>query len=127
METLLIKKPDIALLKRQAIELSNILTKPEHYVGPDECFMLQGLVEFCEHVADVAEGYEKVCKDKVYFHVEGRNDYYGVDEYRNPEGDQLSNCVRNIAGFKTRKIADTVCYYMNQLAKELNRVRGLEK
>lgn len=126
METLYIKKPDIKMLKEQAGIVDSILTDGDRdYISPEELEQLRGLVNFCEYIADVAEGHEVVNPNKRHYTVEGRNGYYAIDEYNNPEGDRFSNCERMIESFKTKKKAETVCYHMNGLAYEFNRARGL--
>lgn len=58
------------------------------------------------------------------YHVEGRNGYYGVDEYLNKAGDATSGCTSTVDIFKTRKQAVTVCNHMNMLPNEINKLRG---
>jgi hypothetical protein len=48
------------------------------------------------------------------FKVEGRNGYYGIDEY------QDDVCTRHIISDKSQKQADSICYYLNTVAFERN-------
>jgi hypothetical protein len=48
------------------------------------------------------------------FQVEGRNNYYAIDQY---EGDR---CIRHINSFETKGKADAVCNDLNWLAMERN-------
>lgn len=62
---------------------------------------------------------------KLSYHVEGRNDYYAIDEYANTDGSSNEGCVRHVESFKTRKQANSVCGQMQDMAYEINRLRGL--
>jgi len=48
------------------------------------------------------------------FQVEGRNGYYGIDQY------QDDVCLRHILSDRSRKQADSICYYLNTVAFERN-------
>lgn len=60
--------------------------------------------------------------NQLFFYVQGRNDYYGIDEYSNIECDQHSNCTRMVESFKTKKQALAVCHHMNRLAQHINQL-----
>jgi hypothetical protein len=63
---------------------------------------------------------------KLSYHVQARNGYYGVDEYVNKDGERFEGCTRNINTFRTRKQANIICGALNDLAHEINKLRGLE-
>lgn len=63
--------------------------------------------------------------NKIHFAVEGRNGFYAIDEYKNPEGDKLSGCTRHVESFKTQKQANRVCGYLNDMAFQLNQAIDL--
>jgi len=126
MNNMIIKKPDVELLKKQSEALLKMITPGDDvYLSPDEVEILHGLVNFCENVADRAEGVELLEGDKLHFAVEGRNGYYAVDRYMNPEGDKFSGSEGIVEAFKTKKLATSVCYQLNGLAYDLNKARGL--
>lgn len=60
--------------------------------------------------------------NQLFFFVQGRNDYYGVDEYSNILGDQFSNNTRMVDSFKTKKKAKAVCHHLNRLAQHINQL-----
>lgn len=62
---------------------------------------------------------------KLSYHVQGRNGYYGVDEFLNEDGERFEGNTRMIDAFKTRKQAELVCGALNDLADKINQLRGL--
>ena len=62
---------------------------------------------------------------KLSYHVQGRNGYYGIDEYLNADGSPYEGCTRMVESFKTKKQAKIVCSELSGLADEINRLRGL--
>lgn len=57
--------------------------------------------------------------------MEGRNGYTAIDEYLNEDGSKHEGCTRMVETFKTRKQAVLVCGLLNDLAYEINKLRGL--
>ncbi len=57
---------------------------------------------------------------KLFYKVEGRNGYWAIDEYLNPNGDEYSECQRHVESFNTQKQADSVCSNLNDLSHQLN-------
>lgn len=64
METLLIKKPDIDLLKKQCDIVQKVLSGGDSYIAAGDLIELQGLVNFIDNVCDVAEGHEQIMTEK---------------------------------------------------------------
>jgi len=62
---------------------------------------------------------------KIHFAVEGRNGYWAIDEYKNPEGDKHSGCVRHVESFSNKNKANSVCGYLNGIAYQLNEANYL--
>jgi hypothetical protein len=62
---------------------------------------------------------------KLSYHVQGRNGYWGIDEYLNTDGEMYSGCVRMVDSFRTKKQAKTVCAELQQLASTINALRGV--
>jgi len=59
--------------------------------------------------------------NKIHFAVEGRNGYWAIDEYQNPNGDKYSGCIRHVESFEIQKQANSVCSYLNYLADQINK------
>ena len=61
---------------------------------------------------------------KLSYHVEGRNNYYAIDEHLGLTGERFDTCQRNITVFKTKKQALEIAGYMNDLAYQINVLKG---
>jgi len=62
---------------------------------------------------------ERFIDDRILsFRVEGRNNYYAIDRYLG------ESCERHVDSFKTRKQANLTAGYLNNLAYEINVLKG---